>query len=232
MRDLGQLELEYRTEPVPGEDELLLLVDEHDDDDLPTDYEGRVAGGVGHQLHSSWPPAQGSTYGAWRYAKAYVHDEDSPHEYFTTFYSPTPGRPGSEMPIMLALHAAAAREPPDGPQLLTRWIAALHFIEEYQRTACHALTPQQRTALETSRALGPSTLAAVRAASIGLLDGGRSTMDAHAAHPTRCTGDPNGSWVDCRHFCQPGPVEDWNHQLLVLMEAAPPPGPPGTPPAL
>ena len=119
----------------------------------------------------------------------------------------------------------ATSRPNLGAQLIWRTREADHYglhgwTGALERRQCKSLSASQRAALSLSNALGASRLDAVHAASIWLLDGARSTAGAHTAHPPHCLdASPNESWVDCRHFCQPGPVEDWNHQLVAAMEA-------------
>ena len=76
-------------------------------------------------------------------------------------------------------------------------------------------TKAQRANL--TKAWNGAAYAQLRDAGVRLLDGGAATWAAHAAHPGGC-GDPS-IW-DCRHFCQPGPVDRWNTQLLDVLDVA------------
>ena len=55
---------------------------------------------------------------------------------------------------------------------------------------------------------------ALTRANVASFNGAAATVDAHTAHPLRCAAQP---FYDCRHFCQPGPVDEWNAQLIRLL---------------
>eukprot|EP00966_Prymnesium_polylepis_P122439 2830215-Prymnesium_polylepis.1 len=89
------------------------------------------------------------------------------------------------------------------------------------RKACQPLGDDQRAALLGSvRGLDRTAL---RRAGIGLLDGNIGTLDAHEAHPVVCVAPTvyrEGAFYDCRHFCQPGPIDLWNARLLEELEGS------------
>ena len=55
---------------------------------------------------------------------------------------------------------------------------------------------------------------ALTRANVASFNGAAATVDAHTAHPLRCGDSP---FYDCRHFCQPGPLDQWNAQLIRLL---------------
>ena len=80
----------------------------------------------------------------------------------------------------------------------------------------HAALSHQQVA-DLSRPFWPGgQLALLGQLGVEVLNGGAATCGAHAAHPMVCGGGAGGnaSFWDCRHFCQPGPVDLWNEQLL------------------
>ena len=83
------------------------------------------------------------------------------------------------------------------------------------RQPCEAVSAEQRAIVEQSEQQH-ELAAALTASGVALLDAAPATMAAHAAHPVSCRepSDRGGSFYDCRHFCSPGPVDEWNHALL------------------
>ena len=83
------------------------------------------------------------------------------------------------------------------------------------RQPCEAVSAEQRAIVEQSEQQH-ELAAALTASGLALLDAAPATMAAHAAHPVSCRepSDRGGSFYDCRHFCSPGPVDEWNHALL------------------
>ena len=78
--------------------------------------------------------------------------------------------------------------------------------------ACPVATAAQRAALAGS--LDAARADELRRARVLVYDGARATVDAHAAHPHQGCVGLNGSYADCRHYCQPGPIDAWNAQLI------------------
>lgn len=106
-----------------------------------------------------------------------------------------------------------------GAQVAWRTREAEHYGEHgwngtLEHRQCSALTASQRARL--ARPLERSTFAAAERAGVWLLDGGAATADAYEAHPSVCTDA--GGYIDCRHFCQPGPVDLWNAALVDALE--------------
>jgi hypothetical protein len=77
---------------------------------------------------------------------------------------------------------------------------------------CHPLSTAQRERLLSP--LAAADFDALRRANVASFNGAAATVDAHTAHPLRCGPPP---FYDCRHFCQPGPVDAWNAQLIRLL---------------
>ena len=106
-----------------------------------------------------------------------------------------------------------------GPLVIWRTRGASHYgprgFQGFERRGCHALTAAERAELENS--LGAAEHHELRETGVRLLDGNVGTLDAQLAHPLSCAGGDKGNYYDCRHFCQPGPVEWWNRALLDLV---------------
>lgn len=112
------------------------------------------------------------------------------------------------------------------PRIVWRTQEANHYGERgwqgvSETSGCYALSTAQRGRLLTP--LAAEDFYALTRAGVASFNGGAATVDAHTAHPLRCGLSP---FYDCRHFCQPGPVDEWNAQLIRLLlswnETAPP----------
>ena len=119
------------------------------------------------------------------------------------------------------LSLLSRRPPPAHVRVVWRTREADHFGPRGYtgpiQGACLVATAEQRAAPEGS--LEPSRREALRRAGVLVYDGAEATIGAHGAHPHRgCVGG-NGSYADCRHFCQPGPIDAWNVQLVSALSA-------------
>jgi len=84
---------------------------------------------------------------------------------------------------------------------------------------CRAASAAQRSSLAAP--FWRAQYAPLERAGVLVLDSRSATEAAHEAHPLFCDGSSTpvvGFW-DCRHFCQPGPMEQLNVQLVDLFDA-------------
>ena len=106
---------------------------------------------------------------------------------------------------------------PSPPRVVWRTQEASHYGERgwqgvSETRGCHPLSTAQRERLLSP--LAAADFDALRRANVASFNGAAATVDAHTAHPLRCGTSP---FYDCRHFCQPGPVDEWNAQLIRLL---------------
>ena len=81
-----------------------------------------------------------------------------------------------------------------------------------EKRSCHAASAAQLKRL--AEPFDAGRYAPLKDAGALTLDSRVATEDAERAHPLRCGGTPPDGLWDCRHFCQPGPVDLWNGQLV------------------
>ena len=106
---------------------------------------------------------------------------------------------------------------PSPPRVVWRTQEASHYGERgwqgvSETRGCHPLSTAQRERLLSP--LAAAEFDALRRANVASFNGAAATVNAHTAHPLRCGTSP---FYDCRHFCQPGPVDEWNAQLIRLL---------------
>ena len=106
---------------------------------------------------------------------------------------------------------------PSPPRVVWRTQEASHYGERgwqgvSETRGCYPLSTAQRERLLSP--LAAADFDALTRADVASFNGAAATVDAHTAHPLRCGDSP---FYDCRHFCQPGPLDQWNAQLIRLL---------------
>lgn len=126
-------------------------------------------------------------------------------------------RPGTHEP-----HPGTTIEQPLRASIVWRTREADHYgpagwTGRTLRTCSKATSEEHEPPLPHMARLGGhnSTFAPLVQAGVKLLDGGADTRDAYTAHPAVCIANKS-EYTDCRHYCQPGPIDSWNSRLVDL----------------